>query len=188
MDKKVETETSKFLSLVLRHKPKSIGIKLDENGWTDVDELIHKLKISFDDLKYIVDNNDKKRFAFNNDFTKIRASQGHSVEVDLQYKPVEPPEFLYHGTATKNLDLILREGLLKRSRQYVHLSSDKETAEKVGTRHGKPVILKIKTREMHNIGIPFYISDNKVWLVDSVPPEFIFFEEEPASFSETNLN
>jgi len=171
-------KTSKFLSLVLRHKPETIQIQLDENGWVNVNELIEKLnnygkEIDFEILKYVVETNSKKRFAFNEDKSKIRANQGHSLQIDLNYKPIIPPEILYHGTSEKFLDSILKSGIEKRNRQHVHLSSDIETAMKVGQRHGKPVILEIQTAKMNKNGHKFYLSENKVWLTDYVPIEYI---------------
>jgi putative RNA 2'-phosphotransferase len=181
MDTKELIKTSKFLSLVLRHNPEKIGITLDENGWTNVNELMIKLsvkghKINIDSLKWVVENNNKKRFAVNEDFSKIRANQGHSVEIDLNYESKMPPEHLYHGTATKNLSSILAIGLKKQNRHHVHLSIDKETVINVGSRHGKPVVLIIKSKEMHEKGINFFLSANGVWLVDEILPEFIDVE------------
>ncbi len=178
MDKKREVGLSKFISLVLRHKPEVIGIELDKNGWAKVDELISKSKtkgkvFDFDELKYIVKNCDKQRYTFNEDFTQIRANQGHSVDIDLELLPQQPPQILYHGTAVQNIDSILKSGLIKRNRQFVHLSLDTETATKVGRRHGKAVILKIRSGEMHQNGHQFYLSKNNVWLTDSVEPEYI---------------
>lgn len=178
MNEKQLTKTSKFLSLVLRHNPNEIGIKLDENGWTSVNELLKNLKtknfdLNIEDLKFIVESSNKKRFAFNEDFSKIRANQGHSVEVDLNYESQVPPEYLYHGTATKNLESIITNGIQKQNRHHVHLSSDKETAINVGKRHGKPIVLIVKAKEMYEKGIKFYLSDNGVWLVDEVLPEFL---------------
>jgi putative RNA 2'-phosphotransferase len=169
---------SKFMSLVLRHQPELIGLELDEQGWVAVEDLVEKAKIKgyhldLDTLKYVVENNDKKRFAFNEDFSRIRANQGHSVEIDLGYEPTLPPEFLYHGTADKYMNAILKEGLQKRSRHHVHLSVDTETAHKVGSRHGKPIILKINAKAMSAAGHAFYVSDNGVWLAEEVPMEFI---------------
>lgn len=170
---------SKFLSLILRHKPEEIGLVLDENGWADVSELIskciiHGIEINLDILKDIVANNDKKRFAFNNEScTKIRASQGHSIDIDLDYKPSVPPSFLYHGTSVKFVSSILKTGVEKKSRQFVHLSKDFVTAIKVGQRHGKPAVLKIDTSQMQDDGILFYLSDNGVWLTDYVDPKYI---------------
>jgi len=169
---------SKFLSLILRHQPETIQLKLDENGWADVSELIAKaakgrMHFSFEDLEEVVETNNKKRFAFNEDKTMIRASQGHSIDIDLALKAVQPPDFLYHGTANSNISSILEKGIEKRNRQHVHLSADKETATKVGMRHGKPVILTIRTKEMFDNGIPFYLSANGVWLTDFVDAKYI---------------
>ncbi|HHB78596.1 MAG TPA: RNA 2'-phosphotransferase [Saprospiraceae bacterium] len=178
MSKKENIKISKFLSLVLRHKPETIQIQLDENGWVSVSELIEKLNqnreyISFEILKYVVDTNSKKRFAFNEDQTKIRASQGHSLQIDLNYEPINPPKKLYHGTSERFLESILKSGIEKRNRQHVHLSSDIETALKVGQRHGKPVVLDIEAEKMSQNGHKFYLSDNSVWLTEYVPIEYI---------------
>jgi len=178
MNEKHNKKISKFLSLVLRHQPEIINLNLDENGWADVEELQEKcadnnILFTLDELDEMVETNDKKRFIFNENKTKIRANQGHSIAVDLALKPQQPPEFLYHGTAQMNVESILEKGIEKRSRQHVHLSSDKETATKVGMRHGKPVILTIMTRKMHEDGILFYLSENKVWLTDFVDPQYI---------------
>lgn len=175
---KETTSLSKFLSLILRHQPELIGIKLDEQGWVAVDELLQKAgangkNISPEKLNYIVETNVKKRFAFDDSRQKIRASQGHSVEVELGYEPQTPPEVLYHGTGSHSVEEILQTGLEKRSRQHVHLSSDLETAVKVGQRHGKPVVLTVAAEEMHRQGYKFYLSENKVWLTDFVPANFI---------------
>ncbi|REC80573.1 RNA 2'-phosphotransferase [Chryseobacterium elymi] len=169
---------SKFLSLILRHQPETIQLTLDENGWADVDELITKaakgrMHFTFEDLEEVVETNNKKRFAFNEDKTRIRASQGHSIDIDLALKSLQPPDFLYHGTAETNISCILAKGIEKRSRQHVHLSADKETATKVGMRHGKPVILTIRTNTMHEDGIAFYLSANGVWLTDFVDAKYI---------------
>lgn len=169
---------SKFLSLILRHQPETIRLKLDENGWAEVNELITKsakgrMHFTFEELEEVVETNNKKRFAFNEDKTKIRASQGHSIDVDLALNTVQPPDFLYHGTAETNISSILENGIEKRSRQHVHLSADKETATKVGMRHGKPIILTIRTGDMHNDGILFYLSANNVWLTDFVETKYI---------------
>lgn len=171
-------KTSKFLSLVLRHKPEEIGITLDQNGWVSVSELLdacnkHGVAITLEELETVVATSDKKRFAFNEDHSMIRANQGHSVEVDLGYKPQEPPEILYHGTADRFLSSIMEIGLVKGNRHHVHLSKDIETAAKVGQRHGKPVVLIVKSGVMHRQGQSFFISDNGVWLTESVPPAFI---------------
>lgn len=169
---------SKFLSLVLRHNPSKIGIELDQNGWTNCQELIRKAAlngVSFDlpTLLKVVETNEKKRFSLTEDNTRIRANQGHSVKVDLALEKITPPEFLYHGTVAKFLESIRANGLVKGQRHHVHLSADTETASKVGERRGKPIILKIRANDMSQSGTPFYRSTNGVWLVDSVPPDFI---------------
>lgn len=179
MNEQHKKKMSKFLSYVLRHHPELINLALDENGWANVDELITKSKrdsyegITFEELDEIVQTNAKKRFAFNEDKTKIRASQGHSIDINLALIPQQPPEFLYHGTAQSNIESILEKGIEKRSRQHVHLSQDKETATNVGMRHGKPIILTIRTQKMFEDGIEFYLSDNQVWLTDHVDPKYI---------------
>lgn len=172
------THISKFLSLVLRHQPEKIGIQLDQNGWTDIDELIEKANengIQFDreTLNHIVATNTKKRFAFNETLDKIRASQGHSIEIELGYTNQKPPEILYHGTGEKSVQSIVDTGLEKRSRQHVHLSSDIETAIKVGQRHGKPFVFKVLAEQMYNDNFQFFISDNGVWLTDNVPTKYL---------------
>ncbi|MEO1029861.1 MAG: RNA 2'-phosphotransferase [Bacteroidota bacterium] len=173
---------SKFLSLVLRHQPEHIGLNLDKSGWAEVNELIEKSKkkdvrFSFSELEAVVVSNDKQRFAFNADKTKIRANQGHSVKtIVLQLEAIQPPEFLYHGTVAKFIDSIRTTGLEKRSRQHVHLSEDRDTATKVGSRRGVPIILSIGSLEMHNKGHEFYRSENNVWLTDHVPVAFIEFQ------------
>lgn len=176
-----KTKISKFLSFVLRHKPEAIGLILDEQGWASIDELINKAKQSGEIktldrslIQEVVDTNDKKRFVISEDGQKIRAAQGHSIGVDLQLKPVIPPELLYHGTATRFLDRILKEGLKPQQRQYVHLSKDTETATAVGQRYGKPVLLKVKARLMYEQDFIFYISENGVWLTDKVPVDFLY--------------
>jgi len=178
MDKKKEVSLSKFLSLLLRHNPGAIGLELDYNGWANVDELISKSTtkgkhLGLDELKYIVKNCEKQRYTFNEDYTKIRANQGHSINIDLELKPQKPPEILFHGTADRNIKSILKNGIQKRNRQHVHLSVDIETATKVGIRHGKEVILKINSGKMHTEGFPFYLSKNNVWLTDFIDPKYI---------------
>ncbi|QEL20339.1 RNA 2'-phosphotransferase [Limnoglobus roseus] len=172
--------TSKFLSLVLRHKPEEIGLTLDANGWADVEELIrltnaHGVSLTRPLLEQVVAENDKKRFAFSDDGRRIRASQGHSVEVDLALPPSEPPAELFHGTATRFLDSIRASGLHSANRQHLHLSPDAITATKVGQRHGKPVILIVRAGEMFAAGHQFFLSANGVWLTERVPVEFIDF-------------
>lgn len=170
------TKKSKFLSLVLRHDPKKIGIVLDPHGWADVVELCQKMPISKEDLDEIVRTDSKGRYSYSEDGKKIRANQGHSVEVDVEFEELAPPEFLWHGTATKSLDSIFKDGLLPMSRLYVHLSADKETALKVGSRHGTPAILKVSALKMHREGHRFFRSKNGVWQVLHVPSQF-FYEE-----------
>ncbi|MCG2617409.1 RNA 2'-phosphotransferase [Terrimonas sp. NA20] len=169
---------SKFLSLVLRHKPEQIGLTLDQNGWASVTELLAKLHangspVSMELLEEIVDSNNKKRFAFNNDKTQIRASQGHSIEIDLDIKACEPPALLFHGTAEKNLESILASGLKKQNRQHVHLSDNTDTAKNVGARHGRPVVLQVNAGQMQKDGFTFYLSANNVWLTDEVPAVYL---------------
>lgn len=175
MNKSDVINKSKFLSLVLRHKPDQIGLVLDVNGWANIDELLQKMQIDFETLQYIVDTNDKKRFSFNEDKSKIRASQGHSIQtVDLQLEEKIPPEFLYHGTTLRFLESIQLQGLTKQSRQHVHLSINREIALKVGERHGKPVvILTVSSKLMFDAGYKFYLSANGVWLTDNVPPKYL---------------
>lgn len=174
---------SKFLSLVLRHQPEALGIELDENDWTDTTTLLQRLTqqqrpLTLAELHHVVDTNSKKRFAFNDDHTCIRASQGHSVEVELGYQPVPPPTLLYHGTTSRFLAGIQAEGLHKGSRHHAHLSADADTAQQVGTRHGQPVILRIRAGEMAAAGHLFYQSANGVWLAEAVPAAFIEFPGE----------
>ncbi|MCW3104832.1 MAG: 2-phosphotransferase [Bacteroidetes bacterium] len=171
---------SKFLSLVLRHKPEEIGVVMDANGWVAVDELIEKcsvkkVSLDFDTLEEVVISSDKQRFAFSDDYSKIRANQGHTVSVDLGLEEKEPSDFLYHGTVEKFLESIKADGLQKMQRLHVHLSKDIETAVKVGSRRGKPVILKIHAAAMHKDGYTFYLSKNGVWLCEQVPVKYIEF-------------
>ena len=169
---------SKFLSLVLRHKPEEIGITLDSNGWASVPELLARMNakgfgLTMDLLEEVVSTNNKKRFAFNDDQTLIRASQGHSVEIDLDLKPADPPALLYHGTAQKNGDSIFATGLQKQNRQHVHLSDNTETARNVGARHGKPLVLHVNAAQMQKDGFVFFLSANNVWLTDKVPATYL---------------
>jgi len=173
MDPKTVVRTSKFLSLVLRHKPEEIGITLDDQGWAGVPEVLEGMCIDRDTLQLVVEGNNKQRFEFSTDGKHIRARQGHSVEVDLGYQPVEPPMYLFHGTTVRFYDNIMREGLKKQGRHAVHLSENQETAANVGQRHGKVVVLKIRAKELSAIGTKFYLTENHVWLTDEVPPEYI---------------
>ncbi|MFN0203710.1 MAG: RNA 2'-phosphotransferase [Bacteroidia bacterium] len=171
------TNISRFMSKILRHQPEAIGLTLDTTGWADTSVFLEKMnqagkKIDMELLEYVVANNNKKRFAFNEDKSQIRASQGHTIEIELGYQAVEPPTILYHGTAEKNLASIFNKGILKGERHQVHLSADIETAMNVGKRHGKPVILKINAAKMHEKGIEFYQSENGVWLTEYVEPRY----------------
>ena len=183
---KSDVRRSKFLSLVLRHQPDTIGLALDANGWADVGDLLtqlaaHGQPLTRDQLERLVTGNDKQRFTFDETGTRIRANQGHSVGVDLELPPVEPPAVLYHGTATRFLDAIRAEGLKPGTRQSVHLSHGPETARKVGARHGVPVVLAVRALEMHAAGHPFTISVNGVWLVAAVPAIYIDFPTDAGS-------
>ena len=174
-------DTSKFLSLILRHKPETIGISLDEHGWANVDELIAGIakshEFNMDILTEIVRTDEKQRYSFNEDKTLIRANQGHSVPVDLEFEAVEPPEELWHGTGEKYVSSIDVQGLIAKSRLYVHLSGDEETAVKVGSRHGKPVLYIVKSGQMFRDGYEFYRSVNGVWLTKEVPVNYLRKQE-----------
>lgn len=167
------------MSLILRHQPDVIGAELDENGWLEVDKLIDginkkkRMNLNFETLTEVVEENDKKRFAFNEDQTKIRANQGHSVKVDVELKETIPPAKLYHGTVAKFVDAIMENGLVPMSRLHVHLSKDVETAINVGSRRGKPLILEIDAESMQKDGCVFYRSENGVWLTTEVPVKYI---------------
>lgn len=178
MTKDSNSKISKFLSYVLRHDPQSIGLVLDGNGWARIGELIqcaseHGRTFSFSKLKEVVDTSDKKRFIISEDGDRIRANQGHSIKIDLALAAAEPPEKLYHGTATRFLDSIFKVGLCSQNRQHVHLSKNTETALQVGQRHGKPVVLEIDAQRMHRDSYVFYCSDNGVWLTEAVPPLYL---------------
>lgn len=172
-----KNETSKYISLILRHKPEVIGISLDEHGWANVSELIEGVNkthpIDMDMLEEIVSTDSKQRYSFNEDKTLIRANQGHSIPVDVELQMKEPPEFLWHGTGEKFVVSIDEQGLISKSRLYVHLSSDVDTARVVGKRHGNPVIYKVLSGEMHKDGYEFYISANGVWLTKEVPAKYL---------------
>jgi putative RNA 2'-phosphotransferase len=179
---KENTKISKLLSLVLRHKPDVIGIGLDEQGWTDVDTLLRQLNehghpVTIEILHHVVKTNNKGRFSFNADNTRIRANQGHSIGLELGYQAKQPPEILYHGTAERFLESIMSIGLQKQDRHHVHLSENRDTAISVGQRYGKPVLLTVNAQEMHNNGFEFYLSDNNVWLTDHVPVKYIVVVE-----------
>lgn len=161
--------TSKYLSLILRHKPEVIGITLDEHGWADIGTHECNLEI----LEEIVRTDNKQRYSFNEDKTKIRANQGHSIKVDVELEEKEPPKYLYHGTGEKYVSSIEKLGLVSKNRLYVHLSKDFNTAINVGSRHGKPIIYKIDAKAMYDDGYKFYLSKNNVWLTKSVPIKYL---------------
>lgn len=172
-------DISKYICFVLRHHPEDIDISLDNHGWANVDELIAGIARSKDKefnretLERIVREDNKQRYSFNSDGTKIRANQGHSIPVDVELEKREPPEILYHGTAEKYVESINRSGLVSKHRLYVHLSNNIETATDVGSRHGKPVIYEVASREMYNDGYDFFISVNGVWLTKEVHIKYL---------------
>lgn len=181
-------KVSKFLSLILRHKPEEIGLSLDAEGWADIEKLLRLAsqrgqRLTRSVLDEVVESNDKKRFVISEDGLRIRAQQGHSISIDLGLAPQQPPTLLFHGTATRFLESILRQGLLPGRRQHVHLSPDEETAVKVGQRHGKPAVLRIASGTMFDQGHVFYLSGNGVWLTEHVPPAFIEFQADSSFFS-----
>ena len=171
--------TSKFISLILRHKPETIGISLDEHGWADVRDLIEGVNrteghnLDMETLEEIVRTDGKQRYSFNEEHTLIRANQGHSIPVDVELEEKTPPDILWHGTGEKYVSSIDEQGLIPKSRLYVHLSSDLETARKVGSRHGRPVIYQVNCAQMEKDGLRFYLSANKVWLTKEVPARYL---------------
>lgn len=179
MDNKQLSVTSKFLSYVLRHEPQAIGLQLDSEGWANIESLIagaakSGINLNKSIIQAIISSSDKKRFSLSSDGKSIRAAQGHSAAgVNLQHTEKEPPEFLYHGTATRFLESIYQQGLQPGSRHHVHLSSDAKTAIAVGMRHGRAAVLKIAALKMYSQGFKFFQSENGVWLVESVPTDFI---------------
>jgi putative RNA 2'-phosphotransferase len=180
VDERRTVKISKYLARHLRHRPEDIGISLDEHGWVEVDELLsatarHGFPITRDELEHVVAANDKQRYAFDETGRRIRASQGHSVEVDLDLPVRPPPPYLYHGTVARFVAGIRRDGLRRMNRHAVHLSPDRETAQRVGSRRGRPVILVIDAGRMAADGHEFRLSANGVWLVDAVPPEYLIF-------------
>jgi putative RNA 2'-phosphotransferase len=171
---------SKFLSYVMRHDPESQGLSMDEHGWVLIEDLLaspgsRKRGITRDVLDHVVAENEKRRYEVDEDGIMIRARQGHSVPVESDWKAVTPPDRLYHGTTSRVVSSIRAEGLLRGTRHHVHLSADAATAKNVGTRHGRPVVLVIRAREMHERGHAFFLSGNGIWLTESVPPEYIDF-------------
>ena len=178
---KASVSASKFISLILRHHPETVGIALDEHGWANVEELIKGVQRTrfFDRtmLEEIVDSDEKQRYSFNEDKTLIRANQGHSILVDVELQAVKPPEYLYHGTGQKYVESIERSGLMPKGRLYVHLSGDVDTAVKVGSRHGKAVVYRVSSGRMSRDGHVFYCSVNGVWLIKAVPVEYLEKEQ-----------
>ncbi|GGQ12057.1 putative RNA 2'-phosphotransferase [Streptomyces roseolilacinus] len=171
-------KVSKYLSRHLRHQPERIGLVLDPQGWVAVDELLramdrHGMPVSRAELEHVVATNDKRRFAVDGD--RIRASQGHTVDVDLGLPPATPPAHLHHGTVAPCLGAIRAEGLRPMNRHHVHLSPDRETASRVGARRGRPVVLTVEAGAMHDDGHVFHVSANGVWLTDAVPPRYLRF-------------
>ena len=180
-DERRTVKVSKYLSKHLRHQPERIGLTLDEGGWVEIDTLlaaaaVHGFRVTREELDHVVAVNDKKRFAVEG--TRIRASQGHTVEVDLGLAPATPPAYLYHGTVARRLEAIRAEGLRPMDRHDVHLSPDRETATRVGARRGRPVVLAVDAAAMHRDGHVFRVSANGVWLTQTVPPRYLRF---PAS-------
>jgi len=182
MNEKKLVNISKKLSFLLRHQPGAAGLELSAEGWVNVEDLLkgfsaHFFALSHAELEEVVAKNNKKRFAFSADKQEIRASQGHSIKVDLGYQAQKPPEVLYHGTASRYLKQIRQQGLKKQNRHHVHLSSNIETAKQVGSRHGLPVILRVDTLAMQQDAYVFFVSENNVWLVEAVPPKYLHFPE-----------
>lgn len=178
MTEKEKKHISKFLSLALRHQPQLIGLALDEHGWVNVQQLIaasatKDVHFTHAELETVVATNEKKRFAFSEDGSRIRASQGHSIDVNLQLTPQQPPSLLYHGTIATFVDSIKANGLQKMERHHVHLSATVATAKQVGGRRGQPIVLTVLAGQMQADGFVFYQSANEVWLTDSVPPQYI---------------
>ena len=173
MNKKEQENLSKYIALILRHKPEVIGITLDEHGWANVKDLINGINktqhFTMGMLEKIVEEDSKQRYSFNREKTLIRANQGHSIPVDVELRECKPPDILFHGTGIKYCKSIDRDGLNPKSRLYVHLSEDIDTATNVGSRHGDPIIYKVKAKEMYDAGYKFYLSVNGVWLTKEVP-------------------
>lgn len=184
MDPKALTDLSKFLSFVLRHKPEAVGLELDPNGWVEIEHLVERCRahgktVTKGIVEKIVATSPKRRFAISDDGLRVRANQGHSIEIDLGYTPQEPPELLFHGTVSSNIESIRSGGLKRMERHHVHLSPDVASARAVGMRRGKPTVLQIAAARMHRDGHAFFLSANGVWLTERVPPEYIHFPSEP---------
>ncbi len=178
-----KTNLSKLMSYVLRHHPEELGITLDENGWVDLKNFTQSLRsrdktISVDKVREVVESCEKQRFSIDETQQKIRANQGHSIQVDLQLRAQQPPDILYHGTVDRFLDAILRVGLLPQQRHHVHLTESLNTAKSVGARRGRAVILEIETGELVSNGAQFYLSENQVWLIDHVPAQYIKLKQQ----------
>ncbi len=167
----------KYVSMLLRHHPEEAGIVLDEHGWADVEDLVRKVNVKYplteEILHQIAFGTDKQRYEFSENGKKVRAVHGHSIKVDLEYEEMQPPDILFHGTAEKYRQSIKENGLLKKQRQYVHLSENIEQAKAVGERHGKLVLLSVDAKRMWTDGYKFFRSTSKVWLTDTVPVEYI---------------
>ena len=184
MGPKALTDLSKFLSFVLRHKPEAVGLDLDPNGWVEIEHLIERCRahgkaLTKGIVEEIVATSPKRRFAISDDGRRVRANQGHSIEIDLGYEPKEPPERLFHGTVSSSIASIRSDGLKRMARHHVHLSPDVATARAVGVRRGKPMVLQIAAARMHRDGHAFFLAANGVWLTERVPPEYIHFPSEP---------
>jgi putative RNA 2'-phosphotransferase len=169
---------SKTLSYILRHNPGDYGVTMDQEGWVEVLDLLEALyrrgyELDLSTLFDVVKTNDKQRFALNHDNTKIRASQGHTIDLQIAFQEATPPETLYHGTTESNLPSIMRDGLKKMERQHVHLTEDMDAARKVGARRGKPVVIAVMSKSMSENGFRFFLSENHVWLIDHVPPTYL---------------
>jgi len=178
VDDKRLIKTSKYLSRHLRHRPERLGLTLEPGGWVRVSDLLDAcaaqgFALSAEGLREVVARNDKRRLSYDDTGVRIRANQGHSVDVDLELVATAPPELLFHGTGAGNVEAIMRGGLQRRRRHHVHLSADRETARRVGARHGRPVVFDVAAGRMHVDGHPFFVSDNGVWLTDEVPPAYL---------------
>jgi putative RNA 2'-phosphotransferase len=174
----MSVEASKFLSLLLRHRPEEIGLELSSEGWALVSDLVeltraHRVSFTHEQIEQLVRTSDKQRFELSSDGARVRACQGHSLPVDLGLLPQSPPDALYHGTATRFLDAILARGLVRGERRHVHLSSDADVARSVGQRHGEPVVLRVDARGLHDAGFAFFLSANAVWLTEFVPAAYL---------------
>lgn len=190
VDDKARTSLSKFLSFVLRHRPDAVGITLDDGGWVDVEHLLHGCAahgrpFSRSNLEEVVATNAKRRFSLSADGARIRANQGHSIDVELGYEEAEPPDILFHGTVSGALASIREQGIVRMQRHHVHLSADEAMAMAVGGRRGKPIILRVDARGMTEAGHVFYCTPNGVWLTAEVPPRFILDLEEPKAVAPT---